>query len=729
MPSNAPKETGNAFAAEQDAAKEWAKALESAGKASDELVAKNLDLSKSQAALKTYMESAAAAINEKTNPAMNDMVKAAYEANIALEALGKLADVIEAQQKRTSTAEDETQKERERVAAIGLTIEAVANLNATRLEEMATAKERTLLAAQGIDLSGELSDAIKGEVKALRERAALIRTGAEKENAVEAAKAASEEWKRGWEQTDQLAREAFTAWAEDGSSAAKKIGDTLKKALLAAIYEATLKPLVFDLYTSVVGAPPPGAKGVSNLTTAANGASTLSNMYSAGKSVYTVGGQYVAGTMSGANAAATVYANATGGGIDALLATNGAYGTTASAAASAATAEAAAAEAMYAAEAVAAGTGTGAAAAGGAAAGAEGTFLGMGPYGWAAAAVIAVLSMSHGSYVNSIGESGQNFGSDGKLTSMDPKRFNVDNKIADQIVAGMNDDYMTIAAKLGVKTSDHSFYYGGNDSDGGKALVGASVSGKSVYNTGEVKADDAAIKLMASRAVLSALEASDLPKYLADFFDSVDIGSMDQKSIDNVVNTATQLKSTYDLLATIPGADLTAFTGDMVANIVATAPALAAVSAEFSDLTGTLFSVSEAGGAAAAGLVAAMGGLQQFQSTMNSLYDAYTTSDQKRADTVNTVVSDLAAAGITVSAEQVSGATREQVAAVVAQYKSQVGTETGNTQFAAVAGRSGPGQGRPIVQTMAKDLAPTLHMAEAGAEAVVVVRPPCKTPP
>ncbi|MBM6698728.1 hypothetical protein H5976_08765, partial [Streptococcus alactolyticus] len=77
-------------------------------------------------------------------------VKAAYEANIALEALGKLADVIEAQQKRTSTAEDETQKERERVAAIGLTIEAVANLNATRLEEMATAKERTLLAAQEI---------------------------------------------------------------------------------------------------------------------------------------------------------------------------------------------------------------------------------------------------------------------------------------------------------------------------------------------------------------------------------------------------------------------------------------------------------------------------------------------------------------------------------------------------------------------------------------------------
>ena len=280
--TNAPKETGNAFTAEQDAAKEWAKALEAAGKASDELVAKNLDLSKSQAALKTYMESAAAAINEKTNPAMNAMVKAAYEANIALEALGKLADVVEAQQKRTSTAEDETQKERERVAAIGLTIEAVANLNATRLEEMATAKERTLLAAQEIDLSGELSDAIKGEVKALRERAALIRTGAEKENAVEAAKAASEEWKRGWEQTDQLAREAFTAWAEDGSSAAKKIGDTLKKALLSAIYEATLKPIAFQLYTSVAGGGGAGNAALQAASGASSASSGLNILGSAG---------------------------------------------------------------------------------------------------------------------------------------------------------------------------------------------------------------------------------------------------------------------------------------------------------------------------------------------------------------------------------------------------------------------------------------------------------------
>jgi len=281
-----PRDTANPFAAEQDAAKEWAKALEAAGKASQDLVAKNLDLSKSQADLKTYMESAAAAINEKTNPAMNEMVKTALEANIALEAMGKLADVVEAQQKRTANAEDETQKERDRVAAIGLTTEAVAELGAARLEEMAIAKERTLLAADEIDLSGEYSAAIKAEAKTLRERAALLRTGASKEVAIEAAKAASDEWKRGWEETDRIARDVFTSWATEGGNAAQKIGETLKKALLSAVYEATLKPLVMQVYASVAGGGFAGtalqaASGFGSIGSAGSGIGALSGIASA----------------------------------------------------------------------------------------------------------------------------------------------------------------------------------------------------------------------------------------------------------------------------------------------------------------------------------------------------------------------------------------------------------------------------------------------------------------
>lgn len=270
-PTGAPeKEKGNEFRGEQEAAKEWAKALEAAGKASQDLVAKNQDLSKSQAELKAYMESAAAVLNEKTNPAMNEMVKAALEANIALEAMGKLADVIEAQQKRAANAEDETQKERDRVAAIGLTTEAVAELGAARLEEMAIAKERALLAADEIDLSGEYSEAIKAEAKALRERAALLRTGASREVAVEAAKAANEERKRGWEETDRLGRQVWSDFTTEGENAAQRIGKTLKTTVSSALYDLFAKPFLLQVYTSIAGG---GAGAALQAASGASGAS------------------------------------------------------------------------------------------------------------------------------------------------------------------------------------------------------------------------------------------------------------------------------------------------------------------------------------------------------------------------------------------------------------------------------------------------------------------------
>jgi hypothetical protein len=63
-------------------------------------------------------------------------------------------------------------------------------------------------------------------------------------------------------------------------------------------------------------------------------ASNAFSIFSAGKQAYTLGSQYFAGTMSGANVLGSVYGNATGLGLDGLLATNGAYGTAGAGAAS-----------------------------------------------------------------------------------------------------------------------------------------------------------------------------------------------------------------------------------------------------------------------------------------------------------------------------------------------------------------------------------------------------------
>lgn len=80
--------------------------------------------------------------------------------------------------------------------------------------------------------------------------------GAQKEAAYQQVRMAQEEWKKGWEETNRLGRDVFTTWAMDGANMAQKIGDTLKKALLSAVYDVSIKPLVQDIYTAIAGESP-----------------------------------------------------------------------------------------------------------------------------------------------------------------------------------------------------------------------------------------------------------------------------------------------------------------------------------------------------------------------------------------------------------------------------------------------------------------------------------------
>lgn len=134
------------------------------------------------------------------------------------------------------------------------------------------------------------------KINAAMDRRDEARTG------VEAARETAEEWKRGWQETDRIARDAFTSWATDGSSAAKKIGDTLKKALLSAIYEATLKPLAFNIYNAITGGG--GTAG------AAGGLGGIANLASTGSSLFNIGSMISGGY--GALPGTTALANVSG---------------------------------------------------------------------------------------------------------------------------------------------------------------------------------------------------------------------------------------------------------------------------------------------------------------------------------------------------------------------------------------------------------------------------------
>jgi len=618
-----PKDTANPFAAEQDAAKEWAKAYESATKARDDLIAKNLGLSKSEEDLKRYMDSTAAAINEKTNPAMNAMVESAFQANIALEAMAQLADTIEAQQKRTSTAEEETAKERDRVAAIGLTEQAVAELTATRLEEMAVAKERTIMAAKEIDLSGELAASIKAEAKEYRDRAALVRTGAMKEAGVEAAKAAADEWKRGWQETDNIARDVFTSWATNGGSAAKIIGDTLKKALLSAVYEATIKPLVFNVYASLTG----GAPG-----TAGGAAGAIGNIGTIGNAV---------GGMSGLVGATNAFA-LSGAGAALGLSTPVALAVPSAAAGYSASAVIGAEAAVQAGSLTAAGATASSFAAGAAAAG---------PYIVAALVAAELMKYKVESKGNGItatigGSTGLPSGSVGTFNEFEQTgglfgggtTTNRDWGVADQRVAdyiGLNVQAITAANREYGKSL---------------GLTSTAIDGF----TKNIEVNLTGLDAAGQKAAIDA----ELAKFAADQSAAAYTDAVSAFARDGETTAATVARLSTDL---------------------------AGVNSAFGALGYTLMDVSVAGAAAASGLAQAFGSLQNMQAQTAALYNNYYTAAEQKANTVGNVVTSLGAAGITgFTAEDVANASREQIRAVVDQYARGVGTATGDKQYAAI---------------------------------------------
>lgn len=143
---------------------------------------------------------------------------------------------------------------------------------------------------------------------------------------------------------------------------------------------------------------------------------------------------------------------------------------------------------------------------------------------------------------------------------------------------------------------------------------------------------------------------------------------------------ADQLSSAYgDVLATVAKTGET--TTETITRIITD---LTVVNSTFSNLGWTLYDVGVAGGAAASGLVSAMGGLQAFQAQMSSYYSNFYTKEEQRQATINSVLTDLNAAGITgYTSEQIGGASRADIRAAVEQIVSGRGTPEGDARAAA----------------------------------------------
>lgn len=426
--SKATKAMGDEFASVREIAREWEKVVEGFTKATASADAETLGLTKSQAQLVEYLGSpaylqASESMRQVALQAAYGAISAEQNAEAtklqaeAMEALTKAEqDRITAAERSATSVQDQVQKLLDEEKA--LAISAAANISlAQAIEEVNIARlreQQAQLMAKG-DRDSEVL-AIQKEIDARKQLQQAIGRQEARKEAAEAADAAAKEWQKTADSIEATLTDALMRGFEGGKSFGENFADSLvntfktyvAREIAKAISNAIISSMVGQNWAGLIGGlTGGGGGGYGGLLTNANNASSLASAYNtfttgAGSNYGAVAG-WATGGMSTANLAGSIYANAatagmstgsiaaSGAGIDALLATNAAYGTAAGAGAAGA------------------GAASGAAAAG-AAGGSSGALsgaasvLGQIPvWGWVAIAAIALWQPLFGRKLKEVG--------------------------------------------------------------------------------------------------------------------------------------------------------------------------------------------------------------------------------------------------------------------------------------------------------------------------------------
>lgn len=411
--------------------------------------------------------------------------------------------------KRTKHLQEQLAKQLEHNAAIGLSADAVGELEqATHLLNAAELERKANL-QDGVMRSLDVIDGLREQAKLEREIAEAKRAGGAKK----AAKEAFDEWKKTADKINDSITDALMRGFESGKGFAENLRDTVVNMFKTMVLRPTVSAIVN-----------PVAQGITSMmgfSGAANAADATSQF----------GGTLGALTLGGSTIAAIGSSVATG--VSAGLA-----GTS--------IAEAATAYSAAGMSGVAGGLSAGSAIGSGLAA--------IGPVGWAALAALAVLSLQdHGKPSNNTGDSAGFFDASGKLTSR--QSIALQTASADNFVDALQKSYLDSAKALGIGIAQTAFGFGSNTGKNGESpnsIVWSQIGGgafdpaKNAFNSGEVSA--AQTQLAASRAVFAALQGSDLPAYLSKMFDGLNAASMTQEQISNTLAYAQSIKQVRDAL-------------------------------------------------------------------------------------------------------------------------------------------------------------------------------------
>lgn len=392
-------------------------------------------------------------------------------------------------------------------AALALSKDQYISLEAA-VNDLAIARLEEQLVKEKIANNPTGEAAIAEEIRLRRELAKEIRSKDARTETEKAAKDAATAWEKASDRIGDSITDALFRGFESGKGFIQNLVDTAQNAFKTMVLQPTVKGVV----TSALGFP-----GVANAAGAASGVGALSGGFAA------LGTAFGSSLSAGFGATVSSFGAATGVAIEGGLAS------------------------------IATATGSGIASGLGQIAGA------LGPFALGAVGLYALTGGFKGEYAKSTGDASVAFDPMGNRTRTSTAaeigggRYTATlSADADKLVAGLNAAYLANIKSLGGTAKFTDFFFGGNNSDGGKFTLGAGVGGVgSVFNSGELKSGDEAVKLAASRAVFAALKASDLPGYLAKVFDGVTATGTSQEQIeqiDTAISFAGGLKQIRDAL-------------------------------------------------------------------------------------------------------------------------------------------------------------------------------------
>lgn len=299
-------------------------------------------------------------------------------------------------------------------------------------------------------------------------------------------------------------------------------------------------------------------------------------------------------------------------------------------------------------------------------------------WGWAIAGIGALLAMGNDSIPSyNTGDSNLTFNPDGTVKTASTEHGDSVSSLS--YAAGLQGSYAAAIESLGATMAETNFVTGSNsgkEASDPQVVFASSVNGQSYQSAETQAADTAAVELAASRAVFSAIQASEMPKYLAGAFDGIVASTATQEQITAALEGATALKSFHDQLQLLP----------------------------WESLKNMTYATSQA-------LVDMSGSLDALQTNLGTFYDNFYTDSAKTALLTTNTTAAFAGLGITMPAvdENMRDWYRTLVESVLALDQSDAANAGATVAVLALQG---------AVDALAPAFADTTSAADAAASAV-----------